>query len=311
MDALRSNMDRAPTPRFDDCMTNSSASTQPALPTVLVLGGTGKTGRRIVERLRAAGATARPAARSGADVRFDWDDIATHDAALRGVDAVYLVPPALRLDHAPAVAAFLDRAAAAGVRHVTYLSARGVDQAPPELALRAIELDLAAHADLTHAVLRPGWFLQNFSEGFFAPSADGVIVAPTGDGREAFVHADDIAEVAVATVLDPAAHAGAGYELTGPEARSFADVAASIAAATGRPVRHVDVERDAWVAQAVAGGVPADYAELLGGLLDGVRAGHGAATTDDVERVTGHRARGLAELVADPAALDAWSLVGV
>jgi uncharacterized protein YbjT (DUF2867 family) len=296
-----------------DVMTDTSASPQPVStrPTVLVLGGTGKTGRRIVERLRAAGATARSAARTGTAVRFDWDDTATHDAALRGTDAVYVVPPATRLDHAPAVAAFVDRAVAAGVRHVTFLSARGVDQAPPEVALRAIELDLAARSELTHSVLRPGWFLQNFSEGFLVPSSDGLIAAPTGAGREAFVHADDIADVAVATLLDPAAHAGAAYELTGPAALSFADVAASIAAATGRPVRHVDVERDAWVAQAIAGGVPDDYAAMLGGLLDGVRASHGAATTVDVERVTGRRPRGVADLVGDPAALAAWSPVAV
>ena len=72
---------------------------------ILLLGGTGKTARRIAPRLRLAGATVRTAARSNADVRFDWDDPTTHDAALEGIDAVYLVPPSLRLDHAPLVIA--------------------------------------------------------------------------------------------------------------------------------------------------------------------------------------------------------------
>ena len=97
---------------------------------ILLLGGTGKTARRIAPRLRLAGATVRTAARSNADVRFDWDDPTTHDAALEGIDAVYLVPPSLRLDHAPLVIAFLDRAQAAGVTHVTALSARGVELRP-------------------------------------------------------------------------------------------------------------------------------------------------------------------------------------
>src|SRR5688500_8807799 len=119
---------------------------------ILLLGGTGKTARRIAPRLRLAGATVRTAARSHADVRFDWDDPTTHDAALEGIDAVYLVPPSLRLDHAPLVIAFLDRAQAAGVTHVTALSARGVNFAPPEAAMRAIELDLLARTGLTTAI---------------------------------------------------------------------------------------------------------------------------------------------------------------
>jgi uncharacterized protein YbjT (DUF2867 family) len=272
--------------------------------TVLVLGGTGKTGRRVADRLRAAGATARTAARSGGDVRFDWDDPATHDAALVGADALYLVPPALRLDFAPAVAALLDRAQAAGVRHVTFLSARGVEHLPPEVALRAVELDLAARAGLTHAVLRPGWFMQNFDEGYFAGpiAADGVISAPTGDGAEAFVDAEDIAAVAVATLLDPAAHDGAGYTLTGPAALTFAEVAERIAAASGRPVEHRDTPAPEWIAATVAAGVPEPYAQLLAGLLGAVAGGAGAEVSGDVERVTGRPPRSFGDyLAASPA----------
>jgi uncharacterized protein YbjT (DUF2867 family) len=283
-------------------------------PTITVLGGTGKTGRRIAARLREAGATARTAARQRADVRFDWDDAATWDPALAGADALYLVPPTLSLTYPPQVAALLDRAEAAGVRHVTLLSARGVDQAPPEAPARATELGLAARGGVTHTILRPGWFMQNFSEYVFQPAiaAEGAIVAPTGDGAEAFVHADDIAEVAAATLLEPAAHAGAGYTLTGPEALTFAQVAERIAAASGRPVEHVDQPREQWLEAAVASGVPQAYAELLAYLLDeALRNGFGAATTDTVERVTGHAPRSFGDYVADPAARAAWAPVAV
>ena len=137
--------------------------------TTLLLGGTGKTARRIAPLLRASGVPVRTAARHGADVHFDWDDPTTHDAALADVGAVYLVPPSLRLDFAADVVAFLDRAERAGVRHVTFLSARGVEQLPPEVALRAVELDLAARSGLSHTILRPSWFMQNFSEYVFQP----------------------------------------------------------------------------------------------------------------------------------------------
>jgi uncharacterized protein YbjT (DUF2867 family) len=149
--------------------------------TFLVLGATGKTGRRVAERLRAAGTTVRTAARRGADVRFDWDDVTTHDAALQGATAVYLVPPTLRTDYAGQVKAFIDRARSAGVRHVTFLSARGVDLAPPDVPPRAVELHLAGADDIGHAIVRPGWFMHNFSEGYFRPSADGSIFAQVAE----------------------------------------------------------------------------------------------------------------------------------
>ncbi|MDW5598178.1 NmrA family NAD(P)-binding protein [Conexibacter stalactiti] len=278
--------------------------------TITVLGGTGKTGRRLAARLRAAGADVRTAARSGADVRFDWHDPATHAAALDGADALYLVPPALRLDYPPQVAALLDRAEAAGVRHVTLLSARGVEHAPAEAPARATELDLIGRAGLTHAILRPGWFMQNFSEYVFQPAIaqDHEIAAPTGDGAEAFVHADDIAEVAAATLLDPAAHAGQQLTLTGPEALTFAEVAERISTVVGGPVVHVDLPPARWLEQTLTAGVPRDYAELLLILLsEVVRSGANAATTDAVERVTGHPPRSFADYLADPATAAAWA----
>jgi uncharacterized protein YbjT (DUF2867 family) len=277
--------------------------------TTLLLGGTGKTARRIAPRLRAAGATVRTAARAGADVRFDWDDPSTHASALDGADALYLVPPALRLDHGPQVAALLDRAQAAGVRHVTYLSARGVDQAPPELGPRAIEKNLEGRSNLTYSILRPSWFMQDFDESFFQPAiaAEGILVAPAGDGAEPFIHADDIADVAAATLLAPAAHDRAEYTLSGPEALSFARVAEKISAAAARPVAHVDPPVEEWVARTAEAGIPLEYAQLLGSLFDTIRAGTWSSVTGDVERVTGHAARSFDDYLADPNTVAAWS----
>src|SRR6202023_4121642 len=123
---------------------------------------------------------------------------------------IYLIAPVMRTTFAPQVSAFLDLAEAAGVQHVTYLSAYGIDMAPPEVALRAVELDLIGRTSVTHSIVRPAWLMQNFSETFLKP-VDGAIAVPTGDGGEAFVDVDDVAAVAAATLADPAAHAGAQY----------------------------------------------------------------------------------------------------
>ena len=254
----------------------------------LVLAGTGKTGSRVAAQLTKLGVSVRTAARNGADVRFDWDDPTTHSPALADVDRVYLVAPALRTDFADQVSSFLDLAEAAGVRHVTYLSAFGIDQAPPQVAHRAVELDLMGRGALTHSILRPAWFMQNFSETFLQP-VDGVITVPTGDGAEAFVDAEDIAAVAAATLASPDAHAGAEYAPTGPDALTVSDAADVIAGVTGQPARHNDIDRNAWIDGAVAAGVPAAYGEVLRLLTETVASGRGSRPNNDVHGVTGRQ----------------------
>jgi uncharacterized protein YbjT (DUF2867 family) len=180
----------------------------------------------------------------------------------------------------------LDLAEAMGVRHVTYLSAYGIEFAPTEVALRTVELDLMARSTLTHSIVRPAWFMQNFSETFLMP-VDDVIVVPTGTGGEAFVDADDIAAVATVTLADPEAHAGAQYAPTGPDILTVSEAADIIGSVTGRPVRHVDIDRRSWVEGVIASGVPAEYGEMLQMLTDTVASGRGSRPNDDIEKVTG------------------------
>jgi uncharacterized protein YbjT (DUF2867 family) len=260
-------------------MTNAPSNT-------LVLAGTGKTGSRVAAKLIKLGLRVSTAARNGADVRFDWDDPTTHSPALADVDRVYLVAPVLRTDFADQVSSFLDLAQAAGVRHVTYLSAFGIDQAPPQVAHRAVELDLIGRGAITHSILRPAWFMQNFSETFLKP-VDGVIAVPTGDGAEAFVDAEDIAAVAAATLASPDAHAGAEYAPTGPEALTVSAAADIIADVTGQPTKYNDIARSAWIDGTVAAGVPAAYGEVLRTLTETVASGHGSRPSNDVYAVTG------------------------
>src|SRR6202022_4830637 len=137
---------------------------------------------------------------------------------------------------------------------VTLPSAHGRGQAPPEVDNRAVELDLARRGAFTHSILRPAWLMQNFSDEH-VPVIEGAITVPTRGGAEAFVDAADIAAVAVETLVDPDAHAGAQYAPTGRDALTVAEVADIIAGVVGRRVRHNDIERGAWVDGAIAAGL--------------------------------------------------------
>ena len=253
---------------------------------ILVLGATGKTGSRVARKLADLGISVRTAARKGADIRFDWSEPSTFAAAVRGVSGVYLVSPVMRVDFAGVVCRFLDESERAGVQHVTFLSGYGVEHAPPEVALRAVELDLASRTSLSHSILRPAWFMQNFSETFLKPVNDEIVV-PCGTGAEAFVSVDDIASVAASTLSDPVRHAGRAYTPTGPEALTFEEAARLISTAVGRKISYRDMERDAWIRAMAAAGVPSEYGDVLRALTETIANGHGSAPNEDVLTVSG------------------------
>lgn len=270
---------------------------------ILVLGATGKTGVRVADKLISQGIPVRTAARSGADVRFDWNEPSTFADALDKVSGVYLVSPVLRVDFADIVAQFLDRAEWAGVRHVTFLSAYGMERAPAEVALRAVELDLASRPSFSHSIVRPAWFMQNFSETFVKPTNDQIVV-PCGTGTEAFVHAEDIASVAAATLSDPVRHAGRTYSPTGPEALTFEEAATHISNAVGRKISYRDVDRHAWINGMMQAGVPAEYGEVLRLLTETIASGQGSRPNSDVLVATGKAPTTFAEFAARTAS--AW-----
>jgi uncharacterized protein YbjT (DUF2867 family) len=276
--------------------------------TALILGGTGRSGSLLADKLsQHDGVTTRTAARRGADVRFDWDDPATHRHAMTGADRLYLVTPVLRVRYAEQVAAFLDLAEAAGVRHVTFLSTYNADRAPREVDIAAVEADLAARSAVTSSILRPAWVMQNFADEHL-PVVDGTITAPSGGGREAFVDADDIAAVAAETLLNPESHADARYTLTGPQALTFEEAADIISEVSGRPISYNDIDQEAWISGALAAGIPADYAVMLRWLTGAVIAGNGATPTDDIEKVTGRPPTSFREFAARSAR--AWTVEG-
>ncbi|MBB4916240.1 NAD(P)H-binding protein [Streptosporangium saharense] len=269
---------------------------------ILVLGGRGKTGRRVVARLRDLEVPVRVASRSTGTL-FDYGDPETWGPALEGVRAVYLVPMAEAVDPST-VAAFVARAAEAGVRRIVLLSARGEDgqghpsQDPFEKPVR--------DAVPEWTILRAGWFAQNFSEDFLLePVMSGELALPAGEGREAFVDVADIADVAVAALTGDG-HAGQTYEVTGPEAISFGDVAAVISRVSGHRVRYVPVDRETYGAALSGQGYPQEVVEAVADLMEELARGVGDRVGDGVRRALGREPRSFAAFAEEAAAAGAW-----
>lgn len=274
-----------------------------------VTGATGRLGGRVARLLAAAGTTQRLLVRDpdrapqvpGADVvRADYADTPSTRQALTGLSALFLVSASETPDRVDRHRAMIDAAVAAGVPHLVYVSFAGA--APDATFL------LARDHWHTEAHLRAGgppWtFLRDnlyadFLPGLAGPDPDGpgdVIRGPAGDGRVAAVTQDDIAGAAVAVLQYPDGHVGQTYELTGPRALTFTEIAAVLTAHTGRPVRfHDETLADAFASRA-GSGAP-DW--MIAGWVStytAVAAGELAAVTDDVQRLTGRPATDITKL---------------
>ncbi len=268
--------------------------------TTLVLGGTGKTGRRVAERLTARGLPVRIGSRSG-EPPFDWEDRATWAPALHGVGSVYVsyypdlaVPGAVET-----VGSFAELAVENRVPRLALLSGRGEPEA--ERAEQAVR---DTGAELT--IVRATWFMQNFSEDYMLEHVlGGELRLPGGEVPTPFVDADDIADVAVAALTDDR-HVGQLYELTGPRSLTFADAAAEIAEAAGREVRYVPVTLEEHAAEAAEHGVPPEFIDLLTYLFKEVVDGRNANTTDGVQRALGRAPRDFREYAREAAATGVW-----
>ncbi|GAA3021341.1 NAD(P)H-binding protein [Streptosporangium longisporum] len=269
-------------------------------PATLVLGGTGKTGRRVVERLTALGVPVRAGSRSG-EPPFDWNDPATWAPVLRDVGSVYLTyQPDLAFPGATeTVRSFVAQAAGSGVRRLVLLSGRGEEEA-------GLSEETVRGSGLEWTIVRASWFCQNFSEDYLLdPVLAGEIAFPAGDVKEPFVDADDIADVVVAALTQDR-HVGELYELTGPRLLTFADAAAEISEATGRPIRYVAVSPEEYEAAMVEYGVPAEHAAQLTALFGAVLDGRNAHLGDGVQRALGREPRDFTRYARETAATGVW-----
>jgi uncharacterized protein YbjT (DUF2867 family) len=263
--------------------------------TALVLGATGTTGSRVASRLAARGHRVRAASRRATPVggteavRFDWYDPATYEQSLSGAHRVYLVPPVDSAAPADVMLPFLERARACGVRRAVLLSSSAIPAGGP--AVGQVHLALPALFD-EWAVLRPSWFMQNFTgEHPHARSIreEGVIRTAAGEGRVAFVDADDIAAVAVHALTDERAP-DTDLVITGPQALSHTDIAGILTEVTGRTVTHHRLTYEQLRGH-LAATMPLDYAVMLAGLDRANAEGAEDRTTDTVQRLTGRSPR--------------------
>jgi uncharacterized protein YbjT (DUF2867 family) len=268
----------------------------------LILGGTGKTGRRVAQSLKAKGNAVRIGSRS-AYPPFDWDNENSWDACLESVTSAYLTyAPDLAMPGAPdAIQAFVDLAKRRGVRQLVLLSGRGEKEAQ---ACERIVQD----SGLDWTIVRASWFNQNFSEGAFIDMVlNGAITLPAGEQVEPFIDVDDIADVAVSALTEDR-HNSQIYEVTGPRLMTIADVAADLSSATGREIVYADVPHDNFVSEVANSGAPKDVVWMLDYLFSTVLDGRNAHLTDGVQRALGRPPKDFAAYARDVAATGLWSV---
>ena len=282
---------------------------------ILITGGTGTSGREIVEAVARTGrplrviardvARAEPLKKLGAEVvRGDFTDPASLERAMAGVERVFLNsgPTENLVDLQGNV---IDAARRTGVRHVVKLSVFGADlpEAPRVRFMRQ-------HIDVEHrlrgsglawTMLRPTFFMQNLLGSAVSIRQSGAIFMPAADGRAPYIDTRDIADVAAAALTQPG-HEGRAYELTGPQDLSFHDMAREIGAAIGKDVKYVPVSEDQARQSLLASGIPAWNVEGILELMRATRDGWMAGVTGEVGRLTGHSARTFAAFAREHAA---------
>jgi len=285
-------------------------------PTILITGPTGKVGRRLIPILIRRGVTVRAASRSLVEartriepVRFDWSEESTYEAARKGVDAMYLVAGSSPApEHADYIRTLLEGASRAGMNRVVLLSVYGVDQAPPENPLRRIEMAVES-SGVPYTILRPGAFMQNFSEPHFIRAVESIrerdeIAMPGGNGVVSWVSTEDIAAVA-AVALTEEGHEGKAYTQLGPEPLTLTEVAEHISAAVGRRIRYVETDYTPVRDALLAAGVPSETAEHNSQLAAfAFSSGMFGVLSDDILKVTGRPPTSFAEFAVGAAA--AW-----
>jgi len=269
---------------------------------ILVIGGTGKTGRKVAERLTKLDQIVRIGSRSGSPA-FNWEDSSTWSAALKGMDKIYItfqpdlaVPGALE-----AIEGLTKEAKKSGIKKLVLLSGKGEREA--ELCEQVV-----INSGIDYTIVRASWFNQNFSESFFLdPIMSGHVALPQANAKVPYVDTDDIADVVVAALLNEQ-HNGQLYELTGPRQLTFEEVISEISIATGRDIVFTPISLSAYTKMLEQFGVPADYVWLINYLFTEVLDNEqNSEITNDIEKVLGRKPKDFSEYVQEVAAAGVWN----
>jgi len=267
----------------------------------LIIGGTGKTGRKVVANLEDQGHNVRIGSRSAVP-SFEWEDPSNWMDVLKDIDKMYVVfYPDLAVPGAyEAIQRITMVAKAVGVKKVVLLSGKGEKEA------ERCE-DLIANSGLDYTLVRASWFNQNFSESFFVdPVLSGEVALPMPEAQIPFVDTDDIADV-VTAALNGDQHNGKTYEVTGPRKVTFAEAIAEISKATGRPISYHPITLKEYTEIMKNAGLPADYIWLFEYLFREVLGNpNNQVVSNDVERVLGRKAKDFSEFASETAETGVW-----
>ena len=269
---------------------------------ILVIGGTGKTGRRVVEGLTQLGHNVRIGSRS-ATPSFEWNDPNTYAAALKGMDRAYIVYyPDLAVPGArKAVQTLVEAALKEGLEKVVLLSGKGEKEA------EACE-DIVANSGLNYTLVRASWFNQNFSESFLLdPILAGFVALPMPEAKIPFVDADDIADVVTKVLVDDTFN-GQTITVTGPRKMTFKEVVAEIAKETQQKIAFQAISIEAYGQAMKTAGLPDDYVWLFTYLFKEVLGNpDNQEVSYDVERVLGRKATDFSAFAKKTAATGIWN----
>lgn len=270
-------------------MSTSSPST------VLLLGGTGKISSRIAPFLSQSGRTTLLASRSGTcktnlphvqGVKFDWFDESTWSPLFithPTISSVFIIAPPI-MDCIPLMKSFIDLSLQHHVKRLVLLSASLADIADGP-AMGQVS-DYVKELGVEYAILRPTWFMENFSEQQHLPTIrdQGIVITATGEGRLPFVSAEDIAAVAYRALTDERSH-NTDHLILGPELFSYDEIAEVFTKALGRKITHMKVSEEQ-LANAMEQFMSDDYARMLAALDTAIKDGKENRLNDVVLKIT-------------------------
>ena len=268
---------------------------------ILVLGANGNIGHPLVRTLMELGEEVKAASRSGngidgaEGVVFDITNPATFSRALEGIDRAFVMLPTGYLEAKLLLGPLIEALAARKVK-VVFLSVFGVE-ADDSIPYRQVELAVE-QSGTPFVILRPNWFADNFLTFWKAGVDHGQIAVPAADGKTSFIDVRDVAQSAAA-VLTTDHFDGHAFNLTGPEALSYAQAASLLSDLLGKPVTYNALDDAAFVTILTGAGMPQDYAHFLASIFYPVRQGWTASVTDAVEKLTGNKPRSLKTCLQD------------
>ena len=268
---------------------------------VLVIGGTGKTGRKVVQRLTALGHEVRIGSRS-AERPFDWNDPSGWDSVLEGIDKMYVTfVPDLAVPGAyEAIKELTKKAAKAGLQKMILLSGKGEKEA--ERCEQVV-----AESGINYTIVRASWFNQNFSESFFLePILAGHLAMPKPEVKVPYVDTGDIADVVVTALLNEE-HNGKIYEVTGPRLLTFNNIADEISKASGRKIEYSPISMETYNSMMREAGLPEDYIWLINYLFNEVLDNEeNSIVSHDIELVLGRKAKDFSDFAKETASTGIW-----